>query len=258
MITWHENDGKLVFRAWQRNIILYWHACQKKAFVVIHDDRFIGQGAYTAEKRVSCQMLLWPDSWFWLLTIWFGTVMMSLIIQNVAAACWICCSSWRRKVWGTWQPHQCHSMRPPTTTCLAIQESPYDEATIVWMVHVRKWLLTSFRNETSGEDGNTMLGRILQLSNFFPNKSAKWMIRKLDWILQSETGWQKFTQKTKRQPEKILSDFKRLLVTNAAVLGKTPRMFPPPMPQMIQVLGIVSSQNSDILGICFCSKQVYI
>ena len=34
--------------------------------MVIHNDRFIGQGAYTAEKRVSCQVLLWPD------LIWYG------------------------------------------------------------------------------------------------------------------------------------------------------------------------------------------
>ena len=68
------------------------------------------------------------------------------------------------------------------------------------------------------------------------------MLRKIDWLLQSETGWQKFMQKTKCQPEKILSDFKRLQGTNAAALGK-----PPQMPKMIQVSGIVSSQNSIIL-----------
>lgn len=137
----------LVFRAWQRNccIILYWHVCQKNEFVIIHNDRFIGQGPYTAEKRVFCQVLLWPDSWFWILTIWFGTVMMSLITQNVAAACWICCSSWRRKVWGTWQPHQCvlQSLQRDGQRPLAWPSgSPCDAATIVWM----------------------------QLSNCFPNK----------------------------------------------------------------------------------------
>lgn len=79
------------------------------------------------------------------------------------------------------------------------------------------------------------------------------MITKLDWILQSETGWQKFTQKTKRQPEKIFSDFKKLQGTNAATLGK-----PPQMPKMIQVSGIGLIPEFNYLGICFCSKQVYI
>ena len=85
------------------------------------------------------------------------------------------------------------------------------------------------------------------------------MIRKIDWLLQSETGWQKFTQKTKRQPEKILSDFKRLQGTNAAALGKKPAgCFLPKCPKWFRHQELVSSQNSDILGICFCSKQVYI
>ena len=85
------------------------------------------------------------------------------------------------------------------------------------------------------------------------------MIRKIDWLLQSETGWQKFTQKTKRQPEKILSDFKRLQGTNAAALGKKPAgCFLPKCPKWFRHQELVSSQNSDILGICFCSKHVYI
>ena len=109
--------------------------------------------------------------------IWFGTVMMSLIIQNVAAACWICCSSWRRKVWGdvAAPPVPQHASSNPfwetdNDDLPGHPGSPYDEATIGWMVHVRKWLLTSFRNETSGEDGNTMLVHVLQLSNCFPKK----------------------------------------------------------------------------------------
>jgi len=120
------------------------------------------------------------------------------------------------------------------------QEPPYDEATIAWMVHVRKWLLTSFRNETSGEDGNTMLGRILQLLQlFFPRNKQNVMIRKIDWLLQSETGWQKFTQKTKGQPEKILSDFKKLLGTNADILDF-----------VSAVKGIIQQDFRDFFVIC--------